>query len=203
MELKTCLDEYKWVSAVNAWLANRVDRFSAQRVFVPAGNTPLPLYKSWEDHHPEFARPLTFVQVDEVLGAAPIFRTFFERFLPSYIGQLEFIVDGDGVADLGVLGLGTNGHVAFHEPGLDLGLYSACVPLEESTASRLGVPLGSWGLTYGVGAFMKTKALALLVRGDSKREVLQRALGGDPSLPASALLKHPDLTVFLDFELSV
>jgi 6-phosphogluconolactonase/glucosamine-6-phosphate isomerase/deaminase len=49
-----------------------------------------------------------------------------------------------------------------------------------------------------VGTFFEAKAILLVVRGQNKKEVLERLKKGDPSLPASGLLNHPDLTVLTD-----
>jgi glucosamine-6-phosphate deaminase len=102
-------------------------------------------------------------------------------------------------ADLAWLGLGLNGHVGFHEPGIDPRMFSGCVRLSAKSTETLQLEPDTWGLTYGVGAFMACKAILILVRGESKREVLTRLLRADPALPASHLLRHGNLTSLSDF----
>ena len=199
MEVQTCLDQKAWILAINDWLADRKQRYSARRLFVPAGQTPVPLYAQWEKDHPEFLSDLHLLQVDEVLGRPPVFRIFLAEHLPSYVGQIEFIEQADGGADLAILGLGLNGHVAFHEPGLPASFFSGCVLLQDSTCHTLGMSSPAWGVTYGLGAFLRTRAVALIVRGNGKRAVVERLLSGDRSLPATYLLAHADVTLFVDF----
>jgi glucosamine-6-phosphate deaminase len=100
--------------------------------------------------------------------------------------------------DLAVLGLGTNGHVAFHEPGIPADFRFGEVKLHDDTAERLHLESGTVGRTYGIGIFNEAKALLLVVRGESKRRALQGLLEGDPNVPASALRDHPDLTILTD-----
>ncbi|MEK7357725.1 MAG: 6-phosphogluconolactonase, partial [Bdellovibrionota bacterium] len=108
------------------------------------------------------------------------------------------LLEGDAVADVAILGLGLNGHVAFHEPGLGRDFFSGCVKLSDTTVGQLAAEPETWGITYGAGAFARCRSVCIMVGGASKRDVLKRLLAGDDSLPATALMKHPDLTIFAD-----
>lgn len=127
-----------------------------------------------------------------------MFAGFLRENLAPWIAQIEFINEAVEGADLGLLGLGLNGHVAFHEPGLPDNMEAACVRLSPETCKRLNLEPVTWGATYGVGAFKKCQSLLIMVFGESKAEVLSRLLNGDPSLPASFLLQHKDLTILAD-----
>ena len=113
---------------------------------------------------------------------------------------MRFIDDASQVADLALLGLGLNGHVAFHEPGLPENFFSGCVRLNSHTCQNLGVKNGAWGLTYGIGALKRAKAVLLMVRGLSKHEILGQLLKQNPALPATYLLKHANITILVDRE---
>jgi len=179
--------------ATEAWLESRVKRYGAKSLFLPAGETPKPLYARWRKSPPAYLRNLKLLQVDDVTTGAGkgVFARFFREELPGFIVVPPVKEEG---ADLAILGLGTNGHVAFHEPGIPFDFSFGEVDLHDDTARRLGLEPGTKGITYGVGAFRKAQAILLVVRGENKREVYERLKKGDPSLPASGLLDHPDLT---------
>ena len=188
------------MSEVGREVSSWVDARQPRRLFVPAGQTPIALYQLWERERPHFLRHCELLQIDDVLtGPARFqFKAFFERELPTYISQFQWIDRGDQTADAALLGLGLNGHIAFHEPGLGPTFYSGCVRLSSTTCRQLRVAEGTWGITYGGGAFEMCASLAIMVTGESKREVLKKLLAGDETLPATALLKHSDLTIFAD-----
>lgn len=169
-------------------------------MFLPAGRTPTPVYQLWEKENPSFLKGIPLFQIDDVMHGKGKgqFKKFFEDELPSYLSQFTWIEEGDDEADVALLGLGLNGHVAFHEPGLGRDFFSGCVRLSDVTRGQIEAEPGTWGITYGAGAFNRCRAVCVIVSGKSKREILQKFLAGDPSLPVSALLKHADLTVITD-----
>jgi 6-phosphogluconolactonase/glucosamine-6-phosphate isomerase/deaminase len=197
MEKFYCQSQDEWLFTIENWFKDRVDRGGVRRVFLPAGETPKPLYEHWQTCSPDYIKGLKFVQVDDVISGpgARIFQKFFTEQLSLYIDQFEFIEEAELGADIALLGLGLNGHIAFHEPGLPNHFYSGCLILDAKTSSHLGLPGDTRAVTYGAGAFLKARSIALIVRGESKQEVLQKFLQGDPSLPVTALLGHPDLSL--------
>ncbi len=188
--------------AASNWVQDRVRRHQAKSIFIPAGQTPIPLYQLWEKEKPDFLKGLAFLQIDEVLTGSQkgVFKDFFQQHLPSFRNQIRYIEAAEHVADLAILGLGVNGHVAFHEPGIDNQFYSGCVQLTSKTCEYLKLEPNTWGLTYGVGAFVRCKSVMMTVTGKGKREVLARLLREDRELPATALLHHQDLTLLADRE---
>ncbi len=195
-------DENDWVTQVNEWLTSRQRHYSATSLYVPAGETPRLIYKNWRDGLPEAVSKLKLIQIDDVMTGARenLFKDFFREELPAVANTIEYIDDAATQADLGLLGIGMNGHVAFHEPGLPQNFYSGCVRLEAQTLKNLELEPDTWGKTYGAGAFMKCKALLIIVKGAKKREILQKTLAFESTVPASALLRHPDVTILSDFE---
>lgn len=198
-----CKDEKHWIDAANAWLADQKEEFKARSVYLPAGETPRALYKDWQAHERAFLKGMTFVQIDDVVSGRKkdMFKNFFCENLPEYKNQFVFFKDGDKIADLAVLGLGLNGHVAFHEPGIPAQFFSGCVRLSDKTKETLDLEPETWGQTFGIDAFIRSKAILMLVRGEKKREVVNRLMRADPTLPASALLKHNNFTLLTDFEI--
>lgn len=183
-----------FVPQVNAWLADRVARYGAQSLFLPAGDTPKALYAAWREAAPPTLRKLALHQLDEVVegAVAGLFSRFFKSELPGFSVKAPEKYIG---ADLAILGLGTNGHVAFHEPGVPPDFRFGELSLSKESAERLGVREGVKVRTYGIGAFMECKALLLLVSGKGKKTALEGMLAGNPKIPASGLLPHKDLTV--------
>lgn len=198
-----CKDEKSWVEAANRWLIDQKDEFKARTVYLPAGETPRALYKNWQKESPAFLKDLTFVQIDDVVSGRKkdMFKQFFYDELPQLKNQFEFFGPGDTVADLAILGLGLNGHVAFHEPGLDANFFSGCVQLSAKTKETLELEPETWGQTFGINAFLRAKSILMLVRGEKKRDVSNRLMRGDLSLPAAHLLKHNNFTLLTDFEI--
>lgn len=201
MKLIYCKDETSWIKAINSWLETRV-RSEGMRLFLPAGDTPRPLYRSWEASTPSFLKKLEFMQLDEILtGSRKMqFKHFFQEELPSFQKQFCYIEEAETVADLSLLGLGMNGHVAFHEPGINEQFYSGCVKLNRETTERLHIESDTKAVTYGVQAFMKSKSILMIVRGPAKKDIVQNLVSKKILLPASQLLKHSDFTLITDFE---
>jgi len=115
-------------------------------------------------------------------------------------------IDDAGGIDLQILGIGHNGHIAFNEPS-DLFTYGThIVELTESTieankrffASADEVPRKA--MTMGIGTIMKAREIVLVASGKDKAQAVAAMVLGeiDPLCPASALLLHPQVTVFLD-----
>ncbi len=201
MNLIVCPDEKAWLLAIDSWFRENLTATKAKRIFLPAGETPRPLYRDWQTRQPAYLRGLTFVQLDEITGGEKknIFRHFFQETLPAYSEQFEFIDDAEKGAELAVLGLGTNGHVAFHEPGLPRRFYSGCVRLDKETRERLKLSDQAQATTYGADAFMRSKAILMIVRGESKRAILKKIFAPNCDLPAAWLMRHPHLTIITDF----
>ena len=147
-----------------------------------------------------YLKGLSLRQIDD-LATGPrrgLFREFFARHLPSYASQLVPLESGSAAeegADLAILGLGLNGHVAFHEPGLDPRFFAGCVRLSAETCQNLAAGENAWGISYGIEAFRRTRAILMMAYGPAKHDIVQRLLARDPALPATHLLGHPDFTL--------
>jgi len=111
-----------------------------------------------------------------------------------------------GGVDLWLTGIGTNGHIAFNEPGSAAG---SCTRLVELTAETIAsnsrlfshvdeVPRRAF--TVGIGTIMASRRLLLLATGESKAAAIAAAVEGpvDPACPASFLQEHADCTFLLD-----
>jgi 6-phosphogluconolactonase/glucosamine-6-phosphate isomerase/deaminase len=187
-----------WIEETNSILEKSLQ--GKGRIFLPAGKTPIPLYENWEYDLPDFLEDIVMVQIDEVSGSHQ-FKEFFEETLPSYKHQFEWIEEESLTkpelegADVALLGLGLNGHVGFHEPGVSESFCAGPVYLSMDTCKNLGISFPATGLTYGIGTFKKCGTIIIITRGPEKREVLKRLLEKDDEIPATALANHPNLHI--------
>ena len=120
----------------------------------------------------------------------------------------EALIKELGGVDLQLLGLGHNGHIGFNEPSDEFDKVTHCVDLQESTieankrffASIDDVPRQAY--TMGIGTIMNAKKILVVVSGADKAEIVKKAFTGPvmPSVPASILQMHPDVTVICDAE---
>lgn len=110
--------------------------------------------------------------------------------------------------DIQVLGIGSNGHIAFNEPGTSFGSDTHIVDLTESTIkdnSRLferieDVPRQAF--TMGLKNIMHAKKILILANGKNKANAVYGLVKGEVSeaCPASVLQLHPDCTLVCDIE---
>lgn len=199
MRLIVGKDEIDWVNHSWTWIHEEIDH--GQRVFVPAGGTPTPLYRRWTAEPTALLKSLMLMQLDEIISGPKKgeFRQFFHAELEPYLAQMEWITDCTGVADVAILGVGVNGHVAFHEPGLPRHFAGGCVPLTQETRNYLGLTEPTWGLTYGVATFLRAKKILVMVKGEKKHAIMKKAVA-EKSLPIAWILEHPEVTVVSDFK---
>ena len=110
--------------------------------------------------------------------------------------------------DVQVLGLGSNGHIGFNEPGTPLDSVTHLVDLTENTIkdnSRLFASIDEvprQALSMGIKNIMNSKAIIMVVSGKNKAEAVRGMVKGEvtPALPASVLQLHPFVTLVCDKE---
>ncbi|RBP05317.1 glucosamine-6-phosphate deaminase [Rossellomorea aquimaris] len=113
-----------------------------------------------------------------------------------------------GGIDLQILGIGSNGHIGFNEPGTSFDTNTHIVDLAQSTReanaryfdSMDEVP--SQAITMGISSIMKSKEILLLVSGEAKQVAMKKLVEGEISehFPASILNRHEHVTVIADKE---
>ncbi|NKE08391.1 MULTISPECIES: glucosamine-6-phosphate deaminase [Kocuria] len=119
----------------------------------------------------------------------------------------ERAITNAGGIDLQILGIGTDGHIAFNEPGSSLGSRTRLKTLTRQTREDnarffdddvASVPKHC--LTQGVATIMEARHVVLLAFGQSKVEAIHHMVEGSVSAmwPATALQFHPHVTVVLD-----
>lgn len=115
-------------------------------------------------------------------------------------------IEKNGGIDFQILGIGSNGHIAFNEPGTPFSSMTHFVKLKDSTRidnSRFfnsidEVP--THAITMGLQTIMKAKRIVLIALGENKSEAIFRLFNEtqNEDLPASILLSHPNVTIYCD-----
>lgn len=115
------------------------------------------------------------------------------------------IVDCGGI-DLQILGVGTDGHIAFNEPTSSLGSRTRIKTLARQTIednarffdNPKDVPI--YAITIGVGTILEAKRILLLANGKKKAAAVAAAVEGPVTsmVTASALQLHGDVIVLAD-----
>jgi len=198
------------------------------------GSSPVGLYQELARlHHKEgldFSKVTTF-NLDEYVGLAGGHPQSYRRFMneklfnhihvpvqnthvPSgtatnnkaFCEWYEKQIRDAGGIDLQVLGIGSDGHIAFNEPGSSLGSRTRMVTLTEQTIDdnarffkkKADVPRHA--ISMGVGTVLEARKLLMVVNGKNKAPALAAAIEGPITsmITASALQLHPDVVVFVD-----
>jgi glucosamine-6-phosphate deaminase len=198
------------------------------------GSTPLGVYRELVRMHREegldFAQVTTF-NLDEYVGLRPnhpqsyhhfMHDNFFRHvniapnniFIPSgttsnyraFCDWYERRITDCGGIDVQILGIGSDGHIAFNEPGSSLSSRTRLKTLAKPTIDdnarffehRDDVPI--YAITMGVGTILEARTLVLLANGDNKAAACAAMVEGPITsmITASALQLHPDARVFLD-----
>ncbi|HEX7188159.1 MAG TPA: glucosamine-6-phosphate deaminase [Actinomycetes bacterium] len=126
--------------------------------------------------------------------------------LPAACAAYEKAIADAGGVDLQLLGIGTDGHVAFNEPGSSLSSRTRVKTLTAQTRADNARFFDSADevprhvLTQGLGTIRDARHLVLVATGPSKASAVAAMVEGPVSAlcPASVLQLHPHATVLLD-----
>lgn len=197
------------------------------------GSSPVGLYKNMIKDHQENGtsyQDIKTFNLDEYVGLPKEHSESYYSFMhtqlfdhidikeenihiPSGLGDLEAgckaydeAIDNCPV-DIQLLGIGSNGHIGFNEPGTPFALGTHVTDLKESTRkdnARFFDPLGeevpTQACTMGLATIMKAKNILLVANGENKAQAVKGMLEGPISedCPASILQNHPNVTVVID-----
>lgn len=198
------------------------------------GSTPLGVYvelvKMHEKGELDFSQVTTF-NLDEYVGLPVNHPQSYHRFMhdnffrhvnippqnihiPSgttsnyraFCNWYERRIRECGGIDVQILGIGSDGHIAFNEPASSLvsrtRLKTLAKPTIDDNArffnSRDEVPV--YAITMGVGTIMESRKILLLANGEKKADAIAAAVEGPVTsmITASALQMHGDATVYVD-----
>ncbi len=198
------------------------------------GSTPLGLYQELVRMHRDdgldFSQVTTF-NLDEYVGLPVshpqsyhyfMHEHFFQHvniprqnvYIPSgttnnysaFCDWYERRIEECGGIDLQILGIGSDGHIAFNEPGSSLSSRTRLKTLARQTIEDNArfferaedVPI--YAITMGVGTILDARNLLLLANGDKKANAVASAIEGPVTamITASALQLHPAAKAFVD-----
>ncbi|MFZ0831619.1 MAG: glucosamine-6-phosphate deaminase [Mycobacterium sp.] len=127
--------------------------------------------------------------------------------IPAACAEYESAIHRAGGIDLQLLGIGTDGHIAFNEPGSSLASRTRVKTLTGQTRADNArffdgnidsVP--TRGLTQGLATILDARHIVLVATGRRKAEAVHQLVEGPVSAmwPATVLQHHPHVTVLLD-----
>ncbi|MCA9034261.1 MAG: glucosamine-6-phosphate deaminase [Planctomycetaceae bacterium] len=124
----------------------------------------------------------------------------------GFCEEYERKIEEAGGIDLQILGIGRTGHIGFNEPGSDESTRTRMITLDSVT--RIDAASDFFGaenvprraITMGVGTILAARRIVILAFGEGKSKIVARTVEGDmsPSVPATYLQRHPDVSVMLD-----
>jgi len=214
------LKSYKELSLTVADIVEHILSLPKPKLILPTGSTPIGLYKELVNRDLDWSHAITFnldvylMNVDHPESYQSYMRkNLFDRtniypdhthfpFRPT--SAFEDKIAGSMGIDLCILGIGTNGHIAFNEPGSSFKSRTRVVNLSEQTIkdnSRFfnsidDVP--TQAITMGLGTIMESKKIILMASGDDKLNILNVAMNGEVTedVPASILQTHNNVEVY-------
>lgn len=197
------------------------------------GSSPVGLYKEMIKDHQETGRSykgiLTF-NLDEYVGLPRDHRESYWTFMHTNLFNHIDIPDenvhvplGNGdveqnckdyeeelqkhTVNIQVLGIGSDGHIAFNEPGCPFDSVTHTMELTEQTREDnkrffdgdiTQVP--TTACTMGLASIMRAEKIVLIATGANKADAVKGMIEGEKTVecPASILQDHADVTVVLD-----
>lgn len=198
------------------------------------GSTPIPVYAELVRLHNEsglsFSKIKSF-NLDEYIGLSPDHSCSYRFFMKEHFFDLidieqdftyvpngmvddiseecskyESAIKKCGGIDLQILGIGSDGHIGFNEPGSSLSSRTRIKTLASETIRDNArffddedeVPRHC--ITMGVGTILDAKSVLLLAFGESKADIVAKSIEGPITsmIPASVLQMHQNVTVLLD-----
>ena len=200
---------------------------------LPTGSTPRGIYAELVRQHRDeglsFARATAF-NLDEYVGIPPDHPGSFRRAMHEALyrhvdlspdrahapdGQAadlaaacagyEAAIAAAGGLDLALLGLGTDGHIAFNEPTSSFGSRTRLKTLTDETRAANRATFGAdrvphHALTVGIATILSARRCLLVAFGAAKAAAVAKMVEGPLAalVPASALQLHPQATVIVD-----
>ncbi|WP_295010330.1 glucosamine-6-phosphate deaminase [uncultured Microbacterium sp.] len=213
-------------------IAQLIRRRSDTVLGLATGSTPLPVYSALrprlagvdvshvrgfaldeyvgiDPSHPESYRSVITREVVEPLGLNPALVHVpdgDERGIEHAGAEYDARIRAAGGVDLQILGIGTDGHIGFNEPGSSFASRTRVKTLTQQTRednarffdSIEQVPMHC--ITQGLGTILEARHLVLLAYGEGKAQAIADAVEGPLTafVPGSAIQLHPHATVVVD-----
>ncbi len=215
------LKSYKELSSTVADIVEyQIQEEPLSKLILPTGSTPLGLYDELVNRELDWSLVIAYnldeyiMNIDHPYSYHSFMRkNLFDRiniypdrchfpFRPTL--SFEDKMYADKGIDLCILGIGSNGHIAFNEPGSSFKSRTRVVDLTEQTIkdnSRFfdsvdDVP--KQAITMGLRTIMESKKIILMANGKHKLNILNVAMNGEVTeeVPASILQRHDNVEVY-------
>jgi glucosamine-6-phosphate deaminase len=197
------------------------------------GTSPLGVYanltKAYEEGRVSFANCTTF-NLDEYVGLEGTHNQSYRYFMnenlfnhididkkntnvllgvgdyKKFMNEYDDMIAKAGGIDIQILGIGSDGHIAFNEPGTPFDSLTHETELTEQTIkdnSRLFNDISevpTRAVTMGLKSIMNAKKIVLIATGKNKAKAVYGLIKGPMTedMPCSILQKHNDVTVYVD-----
>ena len=215
------LKDYQEMSSVVADLVqSEIEGSLSCKLCLPTGSTPLGLYKELINRELDWDLVTTF-NLDEYIINRQHPQSYYSFMKKNFFDKInikpnscyfpsrptlayEDIINHFGGIDLCILGIGTNGHIAFNEPGSPFNSRTRVVNLDDGTRSDNSRFFESFNevpkqaITMGLATIMEAKKIVLMANGVHKFKILNVAMnsGINEKVPASVLQNHNNLEVY-------
>lgn len=207
-------------------MATIIKENKSPKFIFATGNSPVGVYKNLIKFHQNEGlsfKSLTSYNLDEYRDIEKYPEDSFRKFMddnlfnhvdidksnthfPDNLEDYDADLDAIGLFDFTILGVGTNGHIAFNEPGTKFEARTKEIKLEQSTIEsnfpgRDDYPTKA--VTMGLyDIYNKSKEIILLAWGEGKREALNKLKAGIKTndFPITHFIDHPNIIVVTDIE---
>ncbi|MEC1670988.1 glucosamine-6-phosphate deaminase [Bacillus mojavensis] len=230
-------DHYEDLCKLSAFIIKECVQAKKDAVLgLATGSTPVGLYKQlisdYQAGEIDFTKVITF-NLDEYVGLSPSHPQSYNKFMHEHLFEhinvqpdhihipqgdnpqleaeckvYEELIRQAGGIDVQILGIGSNGHIGFNEPGSDFEERTRIVRLSESTIQANARFFGGdpvlvprLAVSMGIKTIMEfSKHIVLLANGEEKADAIQKMAEGPvtPEIPASILQQHNHVTVIAD-----
>ena len=215
------LKNYKELSSTVADIVEtQIKKHPLSKLGLPTGSTPLGMYDELVNRKLDWKSVITF-NLDVYLMNINLPQSYQSYMRKNLFNRtniypdnshfpfrpfsgFEDKIEGSMGIDLCILGIGTNGHIAFNEPGSSFKSRTRVVNLSEQTIkdnSRFfdsvdDVP--TQAITMGLGTIMESKKIVLMANGVDKLNILNVAMNGEVTedVPASILQSHKNVEIY-------
>lgn len=215
-------------------LIEKIQRNPKSVLGLATGSTMEPIYAEFihqaQQASLDLKQIMTF-NLDEYIGLGPEHPQSYHYFMQTHLFQAAGIdthqislpsgvcadaeqecldysqrIQDAGGLDLQLLGIGTNGHIGFNEPGTPFTSTTHVIELSENTRRDNGrffmdkTEVPTQAMTMGIQDIMSAKEIVLVATGSHKAEVMRNLFDSaiDEQMPASILKKHPQIKILVD-----
>jgi glucosamine-6-phosphate deaminase len=215
------LKSYKELSSTVADIVEyQIQEEPLTKLILPTGSTPLGLYDELVNRELDWKHVITF-NLDVYLMNVKhpesyqsyMKKNLFDRtnIYPDHchfpfrpFSAFEDKITNSMGIDLCILGIGSNGHIAFNEPGSSFKSRTRVVNLSEQTIKDNSRYFDSiddvpkQAITMGLRTIMESKRIILIANGNHKLNILNVAMNGEVTedVPASILQRHDNVEVY-------